>query len=145
MHSWFECKVKFEKTIEEGKIITVSESYLVDSLTFTDAEERIVEEMKPFISGEFSVTNIKRVKISEMFFSENAEYWFRSKVNFVTFDENRGVEKKTPVNMMVQASNISEALQRLTEGMKSSMADYQIALITETPIVDVFLFGKKSE
>ncbi len=143
MHSWFECKVKFEKTVEDGKIVSVSENYLVDALSFTEAEERIIEEMKPFISGDFSVANIKRVKISEMFFSENGDRWYRCKVNYITLDEERGVEKKVPVNMMVQANNIHEALEGLTEGMKGSMADYQVAIITETPIMDVYKYGSK--
>jgi len=142
MHNWFECKVKLEKTAEEGKIISVNESYLVDALSFTEAEERIIEEMKPFISGEFTVANIKRVKISEMFMSENADKWYRCKLNYITFDEERGVEKKTPVNMMVQAVDIKHALERLNEGMKGSMADYNVVVITETTIMDVFKYGK---
>ena len=125
MHNWFECKVKFEKTAEEGKIIKVNESYLVDALSFTEAEERIIEEMKPFISGEFSVANIKRVKINELFFHEDGDKWYRCKVNFITLDEERGVEKRVPINMMVQASEIGQALERLHAGMKGSMADYE--------------------
>ena len=145
MHNWFECKVKFEKTVEEGKIISVNESYLVDALSFTEAEERIIEEMKPYISGEFSVANIKRVKISEMFMPENGDERYRCKVNYITFDEDKGVEKKTPVNMMVQAVDIKHALERLTEGMKGSMADYSVVVITETTIMDVFKYGKSEQ
>lgn len=145
MHNWFECKVKFEKTVEEGKIISVNESYLIDALSFTEAEERIIEEMKPYISGEFSVANIKRVKISEMFMTENGDKWYRCKVNYITFDEDKGVEKKTPVNMMVQAVDIKHALERLTEGMKGSMADYSVVVITETTIMDVFKYGKSEQ
>lgn len=142
MHNWFECKVKFEKTAEEGKIIKVNESYLVDALSFTEAEERIIEEMKPFISGEFSVANIKRVKINELFFHEDGDKWYRCKVNFITLDEERGVEKRVPINMMVQASEIGQALERLHAGMKGSMADYEVAVITETMIMDVYKYGK---
>lgn len=145
MHNWFECKVKFEKTAEEGKIIKVSESYLVDALSFTEAEERIIEEMKPFISGEFSVANIKRVKINEMFFHDDGDKWYRFKVNYITLDEEKGVEKKVPVVMMVQASEIGQALSRLHEGMKGSMADYEVVIIAETLIMDVFKYGKPEE
>ncbi|MDO9633638.1 MAG: DUF4494 domain-containing protein [Paludibacter sp.] len=142
MHNWFECKVKFEKTAEEGKILKVNEAYLVDALSFTEAEERIIEEMKPFISGEFSVANIKRVKINELFFHEDGDKWYRCKVNFITFDEEKGVEKRVPINMMVQASEIGQALERLHAGMKGSMADYEVAVITETMIMDVYKYGK---
>ena len=143
MHTWFECKIKYEKTAEEGKIVKVSEGYLIDALSFTEAEARIIEEMKPFISGEFQVANIKRARIGEMFFNENGDKWYRSKVNFITLDEEKGVEKRTGVTMMVQASDIKEALEGITEGMKDSMADYEIANIAETLIIDVFKYGKE--
>ena len=143
MYNWFECKVKFEKTAEDGKIVKVSESYLVDALSFTEAEERMIEEMKPFISGEFSVANIKRVKINEMFFHDDGDKWYRFKVNYITLDEEKGVEKKVPVVMMVQASEIGQALSRLHEGMKGSMADYEVVTIAETLIMDVFKYGKQ--
>ena len=142
MHTWFECKIKYEKTAEEGKIVKVSEGYLIDALSFTEAEARIIEEMKPFISGEFQVANIKRAKINEMFFNENGDKWYRAKVNFITLDEEKGVEKRTAVSMMVQASDIHEALKGITEGMKGSMADYEIATITETLIMDVITLAK---
>lgn len=140
MYTWFECKIKYEKTAEEGKIVKVNEGYLVDALSFTEAEARIIEEMKPFISGDFQVANIKRARIGEMFFNENGEKWYRSKVNFVTLDEEKGVEKRTGVNMMVQASDMKGALDGITEGMKGSMADYEIASITETTIIDVYKY-----
>jgi len=143
MHNWFECKIKYEKTAEEGKIAKVSESYLVDALSFTEAETRIIEEMKPFISGEFEVANIKRLRINEMFFNENSDKWYRSRVNYVTLDEEKGIEKRTGVTMMVQASDMKEALEGIIEGMKGSLADYEIALITETTIMDVYKYGKE--
>lgn len=143
MHTWFECKIKYEKTADDGKIIKVGEAYLIDALSFTEAEARIIEEMKPFISGEFQVENIKRSRINEMFFNDNGDKWYRSKVNFISFDEEKGIEKKTGVNMMVQASDINEALAGIIEGMKGSMADYEIVSITETLIIDVFKYGKE--
>ncbi len=143
MHTWFECKIKYEKTAEEGKIVKVNEGYLVDALTFTEAEERIIEEMKPFISGEFQVANIKRTRINEMFFNETGDKWYRSKVNFITLDEEKGIEKRTGVTMMVQASDMKGALEGIIEGMKGTMADYEIATLAETLIMDVFKYGKE--
>lgn len=143
MHNWFECKIKYEKTAEEGKIAKVSEGYLVDALSFTEAEARIIEEMKPFISGEFEVANIKRSRINEMFFNGNGDKWYRSKVNFVTLDEEKGIEKRTGVTMMVQASDMKEALEGIIEGMKGSLADYEIASITETAIMNVYKYEKE--
>lgn len=143
MHNWFECKVKLEKTVDDGKIVKVGESYLVDALSFTEAEERMVDEMKPFISGDFQIANIKRVKISELFFNDQGDKWYRCKVNFVTFDEEKGVEKRSPVLMMVQAVDFRGALDGLTEGMKGTMADWEVANITETTIMDVFRFDSE--
>ena len=140
MHNWFECKIKYEKTAEEGKIVKVNEAYLVDALTFSEAEERINKEMEPFISGEFSVSNIRRARINEMFFNENGDKWYRCKVFFITLDEEKGIEKKIATTMMVQANDVKEAWDGLNEGMKGSMADYQVAAITETTIMDVYKY-----
>lgn len=140
MHSWFECKIKYEKTAEEGKIVKVNESYLLDALTFTEAEERINKEMEPFISGEFTVANIRRARINEMFFNEEGDKWYRCKVFFISLDEEKGVEKKIASTMMVQAGDIKDAWDTLTKGMSGSMADYQVAAITETTIMDVYKY-----
>ena len=142
MHTWFECKIKYEKTADDGNIVKVNQGYLIDALSFTEADARIIEEMKPYISGEFQVANIKRTKINEMFFNENGDKWYRSKVNFVTLDEEKGVEKRTANTMMVQASDMKEALDGILKGMAGTMADFEIASITETTIMDVFKFEK---
>ena len=140
MHNWFECKIKYEKTAEDGKIVKVNESYLVDALTFSEAEERINKEMEPFISGEFSVANIRRARINEMFFNENGDKWYRCKVFFISLDEEKGIEKRIATTMMVQANDVKEAWDGLNEGMKGSMADYTVAAITETTIMDVYKY-----
>jgi len=140
MHNWFETKIKYEKTAEEGKIVKVSETYLVDALSFTEAEARITEEMKPFISGEFIIATIRRAKINEMFFDENGDKWYKAKVMFISLDEEKGVEKKIATTMLVQANDTKEANEGIVKGMKGSMADYEIASVTETQILDVYLF-----
>ena len=143
MHTYFETTVKFEKTAEEGKIVKVSQKNLVDALSFTEAEARIIAEMQPFISGEFKVAGIVPKKINEIFYNENGDKWFRAKVNFITLDEEKGVERKSPTTMLVQACDIKEAREGLVEGMKGSMADYEVESITETKIVDVFKYEAK--
>ena len=113
MHTWFECKIRYEKVMENGMNKKVTEPYLVDALSFTEAEARIIEEMTPFISGEFTVSDIKRANYSELFPSEEeaADRWFR------------------------------DAVKKLDEGMKGTMADYQIALVSETPLMDVYPYS----
>ncbi|MEG1587551.1 MAG: DUF4494 domain-containing protein, partial [Bacteroidales bacterium] len=105
---------------------------------FTEAEARIIKEITPFITGEFEIANIKKAKINEMFFDETGDRWYKCKVNFITLDEKSGMEKKTASNMMVQATDLAKALEGLTQGMLGTLADYEIASITETLIMDVY-------
>ena len=140
MHKWFECTIKHEKQLEDGKIAKVTERYLVDALTFTEAEARIIEEMKQLISGEFYVTNINPQKYSELFWNEGGDKWFKSKVNFIVLDEEKGVEKKVANYMLVQANDLKEARELLVDGMKGSMADWEIASISETKIIEVYKY-----
>ena len=141
MHSWFECKVSFEKVLENGMQKKVTEPYLVDALSFTEAEARIIEEIRPFISGEFTVTDIKRARLSELVFNENGDRFYKIKVYFITLDEKSGAEKKTAAQMLAQACTLKEAIAVLEEGMKGTMADYTIASVTETMLMDVFPFS----
>lgn len=140
MHNWFLCKIKYEKTMENGLNKTVAESYLVDALSHTEAEARIIEEMKPYMSGEFTVAGIVPAKYSELFYSDDtvADRWYKCRLAFITLDERTGAEKKTTTNVLVQASDIRNAIKLLDEGMKGSMADYVILSVAETPIMDVY-------
>ena len=138
MHDWFECKVSFEKIMEDGKQKRVTEAYLVDALSFTEAEARIIKEVASFISGEFTVKDIKRAKISELFFNENGDRFYKVKVYYITLDAKSLTEKKTTVQMLAQASNLKEAVAVLEEGMKGTLADYEIASVTETQLMEVF-------
>ncbi|MBF0759523.1 DUF4494 domain-containing protein [Dysgonomonas mossii] len=138
MHNWFECKVSHEKMMENGLQKKVTEPYLVDALSFTEAEARITEEIKPYISGEFTIQTIKRAKLSELFFNDNGDKFFKAKVLFVHLDEKSGTEKKTPVYMLAQASDIDEAQAVIKTGMAGTLADYEIAEVKETRIMDVF-------
>lgn len=141
MHNWFECKVSYEKMLESGMQKKVTEPYLVDALSFTEAEARIIEEIKPFITGEFTISDIKRARLSELFFNENGDRFYKIKVYFISLDEKSGAEKKTAVNMLAQASDIKEAISVLENGMKGTLSDYSIASVVETQIMDVFPFS----
>lgn len=146
MKHWFECKIRYEKTMENGMNKKVTEAYLVDAISFTEAEARIIEEMTPFISGEFTVSDIKRANYSELFFSDEiaADRWFKCKLTFITLDEKSGAEKKTSTNILVQASDLRDAVKKVDEGMKGSMADYIISSIAETAIMDVYEYVAES-
>ena len=141
--NWFECKISYEKMMENGVQKRVTEPYLVDALSFTEAEARIIEEMKPYISGEFTIADIKRARIAELFTNKNGDRYYRFKVVFISLDEKSGAEKKTAATMLAQASDLKEAIAVLEAGMKGTMADYVIASVTETMIMDVFPFSNE--
>ena len=119
----------------------VTEPYLVDALSFTEAEARIIEEMTPYICGEFTVSAVNRANFSELFYADddiNASYWYKCRLAFVVLDEKTGAEKKTFTNVLVQAADLRDAVKRLDEGMRGTMVDYLIVSVAETPIMDVY-------
>lgn len=146
MFEWFECKIKYEKNQEDGSIKKVSEPYLVDAVSFTDAEKRIIEEIQPFMTGEFEVSDIKRARYAELFetHEESADRFFKAKLTFITLDEKTAKEKKTSSTVLIQATDLRKAIERLDEGMKSSMMDYTISAISETMLMDVFHYQEEA-
>ena len=145
MASWFECKIRYDKAQENGAIKKVTEPYLVDALSFSEADARIIEEQTPFISGEVNVTAVKRTKIAEIFWDDSADKWYLVKVAFITIDEKTAVEKKSTSLILVAASDFKGAYDNFMEGMKGTMADFEIVSITETPLMDVYKVKVKSE
>ena len=139
-NEWFECKVKYERTLDDGKVKKVTEPYLVDALSFTEAEKRVIEERTPYMMGEFQVSDIKRARLAELFESdlESADKFYKAKLTFITLDEKTGAEKKSSHMVLVQAGDFESAVKRLKEGMKDSMSDYVIYAMTETPILDIY-------
>ena len=144
--TWFECKIRFEKTMEDGLQKKVTEAYVVDALSFSEAEERIIEEMSSYISGEFNVTDIKKAPYGEIFFSDQelADRWYKAKLMFITIDEKTEKEKKSSVNYLIQAGSFNGAVKGVEEVMGGTMIDYTIASVTETQLMDVFEHVAKS-
>jgi hypothetical protein len=138
MQTWFECKVKYVKIDDDGRERKVSEVYLVDAVTFTDAETRIVQNLQTMVRGEFVVDNIKKSNIIEIFPHEVGEWWYKAKIGIVTIDENAGKEKKINNYFLVAADDIKEALQRLEDGLSYILVPYQTTSIAICNIVDVF-------
>lgn len=143
MHNWFTCKVSYEKTMENGMLKKVTEPYLVDALSFTEAEARIIEEVQPFISGEFKIAGINRAHYAEVFTDNTGDRWYKVRIRFFTLDEKTGIEKQTLAKMLVQASTLKEALANFEQGMKGSMMDYVVIEVSETQLMDVFPYEAK--
>ena len=142
-NSWFECKVTVEKDQLVGQDDNYSGTYLANALTCSEAERRVLEEVGLYCNGALTVNGVKFMKVNELFMSddENADKWYKAKVMFITIDEKTEKEKKTATQMIIQASNFENALSRLKEGMRGTMSDYEIAMIQETAILDVFPFS----
>lgn len=140
MAQWIEVKVRYEKMTESGKTVKVTDPYLVDAISCTEAEARVVEEVTAFISGEYNVLAVNKTKISEIFWDETGDRFYRVKVNFITLDEKTAVEKRSASYILVQASTFTDALANFNKGMKGTMADYEIEAIAETKIVDVYRY-----
>ena len=142
---WFECKIRYEKTMEDGLPKKVSEVYVVDALSFSEAEERIIEEMSSYISGEVEIVDVKIAPYREVFFADNnlADQWFKAKLSFITIDERTDKEKRTSMMYLVNAGNISSAINNIGEVMSGTMIDYVTTSISATKIFDVFEYKKK--
>ena len=142
MAVWFEASVKYMKTNEEGRTAKVSEGYLVDALSFTEAEARIVEEMAALISGEYYLTTLKKSNITEIVYSEdeNDDRWYRAKVSTIDADEVSGKEKSTPVHFLIAAHDIDGALANLKKELQTYSVDWEISSIADTKIMDVFQY-----
>ncbi|MCM4166018.1 MULTISPECIES: DUF4494 domain-containing protein [unclassified Arenibacter] len=143
--TWYECKVKYRKTHETGEQKVTTESYLLDAISYTEAEARINEEMAAYTSEEFLITNIKVANLSEVHPFENSDRWFKSKVALIAFDENSGKERKTNTYLLVQANDVKEAYDHTIEAMKGTMGDYTIPVISESLIIDVFPYFSGDE
>lgn len=143
MNNFFEGKLSYEKLMDNGMYKKVNETYLIEAISVTEAESRLIEEMNPFITGEFQVKAVKQSKYNEIFFSteESADRYFKCKLAFITLDEKSRAEKRTTTQTLVQAADLREAIKKLDEGMKGTMADYLIASVSETPIMDIYTYN----
>ena len=144
---WFECKIQYEKMMEDGLQKKVVETYTIDALSFTEAEQRIMEEMSSYISGEFTIKDIKIAPYGEIFFSdeEMADKWYKTKLQFITIDEKTAKEKKSSVNYLVNAGTLNGAVKNIDEVMGGTMIDYIIYSVSETSLMDVFEYGKEEK
>lgn len=143
--TWFECKVRYEKTREDGSEKITTELYTVDALSFTEAEAKIIEEMSAYVSGELQVANINPAKYNEIFFSGNDDddLWFKARLAFITIDGNK--EKRSYTNYLIQAKSIERAKRYIDEVMGKTIIDYELKSLSESKIMDVFEHKSSSD
>lgn len=139
MQTWFESKVKYKKISESGNESMVTENFLLDAVSYTDAETRIIRKMQELVrGGEFAIVDIKKSRIAEVFPFEAGEWWFKATINLVTVDEEAGKEKKLRTYYIIMADDIKEALERLEESLSYLVIPYVTSALAVSTIVDVF-------
>lgn len=136
--NWYEVKVSYDKTADNGMLAKVKESYLIEGVSYTDAEARTVEKLKPFISGEMEIESIVKKKFSEVVLDGAGEKYYKAKINMVTLDEKSGTEKKQAVVLLIEANDFDIAYKRVNEAIKECVSDCEVVMIQETAIIDVF-------
>ena len=144
---FFEVKVQYQKMLEDGKEKNVTEQYVVEAMSFTEAEARITEEMTNYISGDFGVVSEKIAPYNEIFLSDRTDddKWFISKVGFITLDEKTAKEKKQTFRYLVQAATSEHALDYTKTMLNQCLSDYSIDSVQDTPTLDVFLYGNTEQ
>ena len=145
--NWFEAKVKYMKVNEDGREKKENEAYLLDAMSYTEAESRIMHEMESVISGDYYISSLKKSNITELVPSEdeNDDRWYKAKVNIIDADEVSGKEKSTGQYYLVAASNINKALENLEKSLASFVVPYEIASLTDTQFMDVFPYFSDEE
>ncbi|MCH7399257.1 DUF4494 domain-containing protein [Belliella sp. DSM 107340] len=145
MRVWFLCKVKYAKENEEGLLKNVSEQYLVDAVSFTEAEARIYDMLGSVIRGDFQVTNISKSNIVDVFFYDDIDIWHKCKITYIVTDADSGKEKKVTQFMLVTAHDVKEAFERIFESLNNMLVTFRVPEVTESPIVEIFPYEKDDE
>ncbi|MEC7753232.1 MAG: DUF4494 domain-containing protein [Bacteroidota bacterium] len=145
MKTWFTCKVKYQKEDEHGRLKNVTEAYLADALSFTEAEARIYEEMGQRVMGEFAVTSIAKSKIVDVFEYKDADQFFQAKVSYMVADADSGKEKKVTNIMLVTAHDVKMAYERIHESLNNMLVTFVVPEVKESPILEVFHHYKDEE
>ena len=146
MNTWFSVRVMYDKVDEQGKNVKAKEVYLIDALSFTEAEARAIGELTPYISVEMRVTAMKIEDIAEIFNDDIQDgKWYRVKVMYITIDEKTGKAKKESHSFLVIGHSTEDASQRLHVRMKGTMVDYEIHTVSETQFMDVFFYSTDGE
>lgn len=141
MNTWFTVKVKYTKQLEDGRLKRVTEPYLVDSVSFTDAEARIYDEVGQSVIGEFLITGISKTDFADIFYYEDSEDWYKCKLTYVAVDGDEGKEKKITSNFLVTANNVKEAYERIKESLSDMTVSFEVPAISLTNIVEVLPYN----
>lgn len=145
MNQIFLTSVRFDQVQENGQTKKTTENYIVEAISFKEAEERITEYMQPYVNGDFSIKQIKQVSYNEIVENNDGEYWWEAKINLITIDEKTAKEKKTAIKLLVSADNLQDAMKATQRNMKETMSDYTEVSIKQTNIKDIYFYYEKEK
>lgn len=148
MNSWFTVKIKYTKQLDDGTFKRVSEPYLINAMSFTDAEARVYEELGSLIRGEMIVSGISRADFHDIFYYEDADIWYKCKIVYESGGDGEldgAKAKKISQNFLITAHSVHQAYERMKESLHGMMIDYVIPSIIISPIIDVFPFKEGIE
>ena len=138
MKVWYNCKVKYGRETEDGFMKQITEDYLVDAISYTEAESRIYGIMEDHVSGEFSINSISKTNITEVINYEDSESWYKCKVTYSTVDGDSGKDLKVTAYFLVSAEQVKMAFERVEDNLSSMLVPFDIPSIALTKIIDVF-------
>lgn len=144
MPTWYSAKIRYQKEQENGSLKTINEVYLVDAETYTDAEARIygiVADNTP----DFTISNLSKVRLSDVFNYGEEEKWFKCKVVYVSIDDSNGREKKITNYMLVNAENAKQAYERIEDALKTMLIPFDITDVNLTPILEVHPYSSEEK
>lgn len=138
--TYFLVSVRYPKTLKDGTETKTTEQYVVEALSWTECETKTIDEMSAYVSGDMDITAMKKAGFSELFLSEmpDEDKYYDCCINMIALDEKSGKEKKSKVRYLVQGKSFENAKKNVDEAMKGTMADYEIASLKETSVIDIF-------
>lgn len=145
MNSWYVASARYTKEFTDGTLKRVTEKFLVNTMSFTEAEARIYKEVGEYVRGEFSVSAIQKKNYADIFDYEDSDIWHEAKISYVTEDADSGKEKKISNLYLVSSHNIKEAYERIEDSMKGMMGHFQILKIEKSSLMDVFPYEPPEE
>ena len=140
MNNWFLVKVKYTKHLENGNLKRVTEQYLLEAMSFTDAEARIYDELGASIQGEFIVGGINIADIHDVFMTGDCGEYYKCKISYELLGDDAENAKALTQNFLIEANSVIEAYERLVSFLKELIKEFTVTAITKTNIMDIFVF-----
>ncbi len=131
---FYEIKIIYQRQTGESTPSPVKETYLVEGLTIADVENRLMDELRPYMFGETEVPSCKKAQFYDIIPSTEGDRWFKARVEMITVEDS-GKEKRKGVSLLVEAASIDEAMKKLMKQLQQ--VDCEVVSITRSPIIDV--------